>query len=369
MWWIQRRILLVKVSFLLFLYLISLSAVAQGIIATVDEVQEDAIPSLDLRRLDITQTIFNSTKSVLLFLYDDDGEKDAPSPSFKFTSMHEYFISLLHPLQARWSKVLNFYMCPKSTCAPAVLAVFYLKLSNLPRAVIHDVRKDLKFVQPPSGHIPMIGAGNAHISTKTLEEFIFNTICGQEDSSRDYEDTDKEWIEVQSSICKSLPVLKLSDEVNDLDEIDFQKRNDGSNNDGYYSKEKIRSSRKRLKIDMYGNYINENEDLNGNSDEIGRHDPRDAQNVEMISNAPNANTDEDTPDSADRNVEVTDLASDFFTSSANGDKGFEIHNVDTREMTGQEKEEEEEEEQQLDEYGRIMLSNKELELMLQRVML
>ena len=89
----------------------------------------------------------------------------------------------------------------------------------------------------------------------------------------------------------------------------------------------------------------------------------------MISNAPNANTDEDTPDSADRNVEVTDLASDFFTSSANGDKGFEIHNVDTREMTGQEKEEEEEEEQQLDEYGRIMLSNKELELMLQRVML
>ena len=53
------------------------------------EIKKDVI-SLDLRYVHILDTIFNTTKPILLFLYNDD---DHTSISFKMK--YEYYINLL----------------------------------------------------------------------------------------------------------------------------------------------------------------------------------------------------------------------------------------------------------------------------------
>ena len=322
------------------------------------EVPSVEVPSLDLRQVHVLESIFNTTKPILLFLYNDD---DITSSSFKLK--YEYYISLLVPLQVRWKEVLTFYLCPKSTCVPAVLSVFYLKLKNIPRAVIHDVKRDLKFVQPPNGHIPPVGAGNAHISMKTLEEFIFNSICQQDDSDIVHEDIGKEFIEMLENVCHSLPTMEFSEEDERPDLIDVS-----DNDAGYYSKDKIRASRKRLKIDIYSNYYDENEDIGKVDENLVESTNESTRNVE-------------TPDEVESRSDL-DNGNALTVDSSSADSEVVTSNdnriedaVDTEEVTSSNTFDEDKQQHQdesrdeapphVDEHGRVFLSSKELDEMLQ----
>ena len=326
------------------------------------EVDVGVVPTLDLRELGVAQSVFNTSKIILLFLYNDD---NSSSSSFKLK--YDFYISLLHPLQARWKEVLTFYLCPKSTCASAVLSVFYLKLKNLPRAVIHDLRSDLKFVQPPNGHIPPIGAGNAHISMKTLEEFIFNSICKQEDSSHERGAVNKLYIEELQDHCESLPTMEFPDE-----DTLHGSMEEGDSSAGYYSKENIRASRRRLKIDMYGNYINDEKgssNLVGDSKEFFDQEVQNEETSDDLDSRDTSDGDsEQTTDFSARDNEFlgTDGSNVVKTE---GSQALGTSGVNQEEEQQSDDETLDQQQQDMDEHGKVFLSRKELDKMLQGIMI